>query len=312
MPVFAFLPLAKSLNWFRLSRLMVKRIGIIGASGWIGRHLAEALLKRGDQVIGFSRRENPNEDHEWRVWDGSGEIDLSGIDAVINLAGEAIDQRWTASKKKTFYESRVTLTKELVKSINHHKVSQLLNSSAVGIYGDRGDEELPESTTPASNYLAQLCVDWEEATQGVNSKVCLLRTGVVLGKDGRAWKKMLPPFKLGLGGKLGSGRQWMPWIHLADEIGAILHCLDCQIEGPVNLVAPKSCTNAEFTKALGKAINRPTLFAAPAVALKLALGDFAEEGLLASVRVVPEVLTKSGYQFQFPEIEGALEELTAG
>lgn len=309
MPVFAFLPLAKSLNGFRLPKFMAKRIGIIGASGWIGRHLAEALLKRGDQVIGFSRRENPNEDHEWRVWDGSGEIDLSGIDAVINLAGEAIDQRWTASKKKTFYESRVTLTKELVKNVHHQKVSQLLNSSAVGIYGDRGDEELPETTTPASNYLAQLCVDWEKATQGADAKVCLLRTGVVLGKDGRAWKKMLPPFKLGLGGKLGSGKQWMPWIHLADEIGGILHCLDHEIEGPVNLVAPESITNTEFTKAMGGVFHRPTIFTAPAFALKLALGDFAKEGLLASQRVIPRILLNSRYQFQFPELEGALEAL---
>lgn len=290
---------------------MAKKVGIIGASGWIGRHLAAALSERGDHVVGFSRRENSSQNHEWRVWNGSGEIDLAGIDAVINLAGEAIDQRWTDAKKEAFYKSRVTLTEDLVASMNHHKVPQLLNASAIGFYGNQGDTKLSESAPLGSGYLAELTSQWERATEGAEAKVSLLRTGVVLGKDGRAWKKMAPPFKLGFGGKLGSGKQWMPWIHLADEIGATLHCLDQEIEGPVNLVAPVSCTNAEFTKALGSALNRPTVFAAPAFALKLALGDFAKEGLLASVRVVPEVLEKTGYQFKYETIEEAVAELCA-
>lgn len=290
---------------------MAKKIGIIGATGWIGQHLVERIRARGDDVIGFSRRENPNNDHEWRVWNGVGRVDLSGIDAVVNLAGEAIDQRWTDLKKEAFYKSRVTLTEELVRSINHDKVPLLLNASAIGLYGDRGDELLPETASVGEGYLAELTRQWEKASDGAQAKVCLLRTGVVLGKDGRAWKKMAPPFKLGLGGKLGPGTQWMPWIHLADEIGSILHCLDYEIEGPVNLVAPKSCTNSEFTKTLGKALNRPTIFTAPAFALKLALGDFAQEGLLASVRVVPEVLNQTGYQFKYETIEEAVAELCA-
>ncbi|MFW2385842.1 MAG: TIGR01777 family oxidoreductase [Akkermansiaceae bacterium] len=290
---------------------MAKKIGIIGATGWIGQHLVEGIRARGDDVIGFSRRENPNNDHEWRVWNGVGRVDLSGIDAVVNLAGEAIDQRWTDLKKEAFYKSRVTLTEELVRSINHDKVPLLLNASAIGLYGDRGDELLPETASVGEGYLAELTRQWEKASDGAQAKVCLLRTGVVLGKDGRAWKKMAPPFKLGLGGKLGPGTQWMPWIHLADEIGSILHCLDHEIEGPVNLVAPKSCTNSEFTKTLGKALNRPTIFTAPAFALKLALGDFAQEGLLASVRVVPEVLNQTGYQFKYETIEEAVAELCA-
>lgn len=290
---------------------MAKKIGIIGATGWIGQHLVEGIRARGDDVIGFSRRENPNNDHEWRVWNGVGRVDLSGIDAVVNLAGEAIDQRWTDLKKEAFYKSRVTLTEELVRSINHDKVPLLLNASAIGLYGDRGDELLPETASVGEGYLAELTRQWEKASDGAQAKVCLLRTGVVLGKDGRAWKKMAPPFKLGLGGKLGPGTQWMPWIHLADEIGSILHCLDHEIEGPVNLVAPESCTNSEFTKTLGKALNRPTIFTAPAFALKLALGDFAQEGLLASVRVVPEVLNQTGYQFKYETIEEAVAELCA-
>lgn len=288
---------------------MAKTIGIIGASGWIGGHLAAALRERGDRVIGFSRREMCEANVEWRIWGGANGIDLDGIDAVINLAGEAIDQRWTESKKVDFYKSRVTLTEDLVAAINHHKVSQLLNASAIGFYGDQGDAKLLEAAPAGTGYLAELTSQWEKATEGADAKVGLLRTGVVLGKDGRAWKKMVPPFKLGLGGKLGSGTQWMPWIHLADEIGAILFCLDHEIEGPVNLVAPESCTNAEFTKVLGAALKRPTIFAAPAFALKLALGDFAKEGLLASVRVVPGVLEQAGYQFHFPTIEEAVGEL---
>ncbi|MDB4419189.1 TIGR01777 family oxidoreductase [bacterium] len=287
---------------------MAKTIGIIGASGWLGGHLTTALREFGYSVVGFSRSQRSGS-HEWRVWNAKGDFDLSGIDAVINLAGEAIDQRWLDSTKKAFHESRVVLTEDLVKSMNKHQVPFLLNASAVGYYGDRGNDELLEAEPPAENYLAQLCVDWEVATAGANSKVCLLRTGVVLGKGGRAWVKMSKVFKLGVGGKLGSGKQWMPWIHLADEIGAILHCLEKEIEGAVNLVAPESVTNAAFTKAVGLEMNRPTVFAAPAFVLKLALGDFAEEGLLASQRVIPQVLLESGYQFQFPEISDALRDL---
>lgn len=289
---------------------MAKTIGIIGASGWLGKHLAAALKGSGHSIVGFSRSQRSG-DHEWRVWDGKGGVDLSGIDAVINLAGEAIDQHWSDSTKRAFHESRVVLTQELVKSINNHQIPYLLNASAVGYYGDRENDELPEIEPAAENYLAQLCVDWEAATAGADSKVCLLRTGVVLGKEGRAWVKISKIFKLGLGGKLGAGKQWMPWIHLADEIGAILHCLEMEIEGAVNLVAPESVTNAAFTKALGLEMNRPTIFSAPALILKLALGDFAEEGLLASQRVIPQVLLESGYQFKFPEITNTLRELCA-
>lgn len=289
-----------------------KRVGVIGASGWLGGHLCEALLGRGWEVTGFSRSERADGEVKWRVWNGEGAVDLSGLDAVINLAGEAIDQRWTDARKVAFRESRVDLTRDLSVAIAESEVKVLLNASATGFYGDRGDDELPESEPVGEGYLARLCLDWEEAVELPDEvRVVLLRTGVVLGRGGRAWNKMRKVFNLGIGGRLGSGKQWMPWVHLADEIGAIVFCLENEIEGAVNLVAPNSVRNVGFTKAVGKAMRRPTVFPAPAFALKLFLGDFAEEGLLASMRVVPEALLKAGYEFVYPSIEDAMVELVS-
>ncbi|MGJ8694729.1 MAG: TIGR01777 family oxidoreductase [Verrucomicrobiaceae bacterium] len=287
---------------------MAKTIGIIGASGWLGRHLVPVLLEKGMEVVGYSRSAREDDEVRWRRWDGRGEINLSEVDVVVNLAGESIDQRWTEERKRLFYESRVSLTQNLVKAMEEQGCGHLVNASAVGYYGDRGNELLPESEPAAENYLARLCEEWEEAAAGPE-KVCLLRTGVVLGKGGGAWEKMSKIFGLGVGGKLGSGAQWFPWIHLADEIGSIVFCIENGIEGPVNLVAPESVTNGEFTKVVGRVMKRPTFFAAPAFALKLALGDFAEEGLLASQRVVPQVLVDGGYEFRYRDIESAVREL---
>lgn len=289
---------------------MIKKVGIIGASGWLGQHLSEALIQEGWVVIGYSRSSRDDGEVLWRQWDGEGEIDLTGLNAVINLAGESIDQRWSEEKKKAFRKSRVDLTESLSRAMQGSEVTVLLNASAVGYYGDRGEARLTESAEAGENYLARLCVDWEEAVSVPDLvRVCFLRTGVVLGEGGGAWAKMKVPFKLGIGGKLGSGRQWMPWIHLEDEIGAIVHCLEEEVHGPVNLVAPESVTNAAFTKEVGRAMSRPTFFAAPGFMLKLALGDFAEEGLLASQRVVPEVLEKTGFQFRFPDVGSAMKDL---
>lgn len=289
---------------------MIKKVGIIGASGWLGQHLSEALIQEGWVVIGYSRSSRDDGEVLWRQWDGEGEIDLTGLNAVINLAGESIDQRWSEEKKRAFRKSRVDLTESLSRAMQGSEVTVLLNASAVGYYGDRGEARLTESAEAGENYLARLCVDWEEAVSVPDLvRVCFLRTGVVLGEGGGAWAKMKVPFKLGIGGKLGSGRQWMPWIHLEDEIGAIVHCLEEEVHGPVNLVAPESVTNAAFTKEVGRAMSRPTFFAAPGFMLKLALGDFAEEGLLASQRVVPEVLEKTGFQFRFPDVGSAMKDL---
>jgi len=287
---------------------MAKTIGIIGASGWLGQQLSEALLEKGHRVIGFSRTEREDDAIIWRAW--GEQPDLSGIESIVNLAGESIDQRWTEEKKKEFYSSRVNVTRTAVRLMGESGIAHLVNASAVGIYGDQGSREIPEDAPKGDNYLAGLCLAWEDAAEGVE-KVTFLRTGVVLGKGGGAWEKMSKVFKLGIGGKLGSGEQWMPWIHLADEIAAIVFCLEQELEGPVNLAAPGCVTNATFTKAAGSALNRPTIFTAPEFALKLALGDFAEEGLLASQRVVPQALLERDFEFQFPKIEDALRDLTS-
>ncbi len=289
--------------------MRAQKIGIIGASGWLGCHLSAALIANGYEVVGFSRSLRDDSEMAWRQWNGEGEIDLTGLDAVVNLAGEAIDQRWTKERKVAFRKSRVDLTENLVKSLAVSEVKVLLNASATGFYGDRGNEELPETAEVGQGYLAELCRDWEESTNGAEGiRVCHLRTGVVLGAGGRAWEKMAKIFKLGIGGRLGSGKQWMPWIHLDDEIRGIIHCLENDLSGPVNLVAPESVTNADFTKAVGRVLKRPTVLPAPAFMLKLVLGEFAEEGLLASTRAVPEKLLQSGFQFLHSEIESALKE----
>ena len=289
-----------------------KTVGVIGASGWIGVHLCKALRAKGWTVTGFSRSQQEDEDITWRQWDGEGSIDLQGLCAVINLAGEAIDQRWTAKRKMVFRKSRVDLTQDLSDSISKSEVEVLLNASAIGIYGDRGDEELPEGACNGEGYLAGLCRDWENSVEVPDSvRTVFLRTGVVLGRGGRAWDKMSGIFKWGIGGKLGNGRQWMPWIHLQDEIGGIIYCLENYVRGPVNLVAPESVRNAKFTMAVGHAMKRPTPFPAPAFLLKLLLGGFAKEGLLASTKVVPEVLLNAGYAFEFPTIEKAMAELVS-
>jgi uncharacterized protein (TIGR01777 family) len=229
---------------------------------------------------------------------------------VINLAGESIDQRWTKARKLAFRKSRVELSAELSQRMAQSEVKVLLNASAIGIYGDRGDEELPEEASVGQGYLAGLCRDWEAAVAVPEKvRVVFLRTGVVLGNGGGAWGRIRPIFHLGIGGRLGKGCQWMPWIHLQDEVRAIVHCLENDLAGPVNLVAPGAVTNREFTQAVGRVLKRPTIFPAPAFALKLLLGEFAEEGLLASTRVVPRVLEETGFSFRHPTIEGALANL---
>ena len=289
-----------------------RTVGVIGASGQIGRHLCNALIARGWRVIAFSRSVREDGDVVWRKWAGEEEIDLEGLTSVINLSGEAIDQRWTKKRKALFRKSRVHLTAKLSKAIVNSNVEVLLNASATGIYGDRGDEGLPESASAGRSYLAELCRDWENAVEvPENVRTVFLRTGVVLGKDSRAWEKMRKIFKWGVGGKLGNGRQWMPWVHLNDEVEGIIFCLENEIAGPVNLVAPESVRNAQFTKAVGKAMRRFTPFAAPAFGLKLLLGDFAEEGLLASTRAIPQVLLDAGYEFKYPTIKKAMSEIVA-
>lgn len=287
-----------------------KRVGVIGASGWLGQALCSRLRERGWKVTGFSRSDRSRGEMEWRRWNGEDKPDLGGLDAIINLAGEAIDQRWSEERKKLLRRSRVDVTARVSEAMGDSEAGILLNASAIGVYGDRGDEALPESAEPGGGFLPDLCRDWEGAVEVPDHvRTVFLRTGLVLGVGGGAWGKMEKIFRLGIGGRLGSGRQWMPWIHIEDEIGAIIYCLEHEIRGPVNLVAPESVRNADFTRTVGRLLSRPTLFPAPALALRVVFGEFAREGLLASSRVVPQVLLDQGYQFHYPDIEAAMKTL---
>jgi len=259
---------------------MKRKIGIVGASGWIGRELSQVLMERGDEVVGFTRSARKDEEMAWRQWDTQSVPDLSGLDAVINLAGEPIDQRWSAAKKILFCKSRVDLTCLLARGIDKAGVPVFLNASATGFYGNTGDQKVTEKSGAGNGFLADLCIEWEKAAKCSKARVVLLRTGIVLGKGGRAWTRLEKIFKLGLGGRLGNGKQWMPWIHFQDEITAIIHCMDGGLEGPVNLVAPEELRNIEFTEKLARAFHKPAILPAPSFGLRLFFGEFAEEALL--------------------------------
>ncbi len=289
------------------------KLGIVGASGFIGGVLSDLAGSHGWSVVGFSRRpRNPaGSVSEWREW--SGRPDVSGLDALVNLAGESIAQRWTASNRKLFHESRVGVTETLVSAIAEAGQGPrvLVNGSAVGIYGDRGDEMLTDQAEPGAGYLADLCVEWESTAMPLRDRgvvVSLLRTGIVLGRGGDAWERMKKVFSLGLGGRFGSGCQWMPWIHVDDLAGGILHAIQHQLDGPLNGVAPEPERNKDFTEKLAKSLSRPAFVHAPEWGLKVGLGEFGG-ALLASQRAVPEALLDSGFRFRFPSLESALAEL---
>jgi uncharacterized protein (TIGR01777 family) len=238
---------------------------------------------------------------------------VSNFDAVIHLSGETVVGRWTDAKKKKIRESRVVSTRNLAQALAHtsEKPRALITASAIGYYGDRADELLREGSTPGTGFLAEVCREWEAAAHSAANagiRCAQLRTGVVLSPDGGALKMMLPPFRMGVGGNLGGGRQWMSWIHIQDWVGAAHHILKTDLlQGPVNMVATKPVTNAEFTKTLGSVLSRPTIFPVPAFAANLAFGQMAEEVLLASQRVEPNQLVTSGYPFRYSDLRKALE-----
>lgn len=287
-------------------------VGILGASGFLGRALSHHLVERGWRVIRFSRNPPSGED-DWRAMTP---LNLEGLQAVINLAGESIAQRWTARKWEKIVDSRVGLTKSLVATWRamtpEVRPAALLNASAVGIYPSSGDHVLPESAAPGSGRMGALCRDWEAAAveaEEFGVRVVRLRTGIVLGRDGEAWTRLHRIFRMGVGGRLGNGHQWFPWVHLADELAAITFALEnSAVVGPVNLCAPEVVTNRQFTTTLARTLKRPALCHAPGVALRLLLGGFGQS-LLASYRMVPERLRKAGFAFQFPTLEGALKDL---
>lgn len=292
------------------------RVGVIGASGFVGQALSAELAASGIEVTGFSRRPESARVEGVAAWRCSRQLDVSGLDGLVNLAGEPINQRWTAARRKRFHDSRAGLTGRLVKSIAELPAAArpgvLVNASAVGIYGDRGDELLEEPAAPGEGYLVDLCTTWESAAaaaQELGVRVVMMRIGVVLGSGGGAFELMRRIFSLGLGGRLGSGRQWVPWIHLADLARALCFSLTEEgVCGPVNGAAPGSVQNLGFTKALAGELGRPAILPAPGFALKAMLGGFGEV-LLASQRVVPAALLEAGFEFRHPELEGALKDL---
>ena len=295
---------------------MSGNLGIVGASGFIGRELARQASAAGWKVCGFSRNaRGPSEGiPSWRPW---AEVpDLRGLNALVNLAGEPVNQRWTAERRKLFHSSRIGVTERIAAGLEVLHAAErprvLINASAVGIYGDRGDEILEDDAAPGSGYLADLCRDWEKAADavaGLGLRVMKWRTGVVLGREGAAFGQMLIPFRLGVGGRLGSGEQWMPWIHVEDLAGSMLHGIGhATLSGPVNGSAPEPERNADFTRKLAKALHRPALIPVPPFALRLALGGFAS-AVLSSQRAVPRALLESGFRFRYPTLETALAEL---
>jgi uncharacterized protein (TIGR01777 family) len=292
---------------------------VTGSSGLIGSDLVAALKDRGHQVIRLVRSEDQLSDNRL-LWDPEHHelnmADFEGFDVVINLAGENIASGlWTEAKKKKIRDSRVLTTHmlcELLAMLNKPP-KILINASAVGYYGDRGDEILDENSLPGTGFLAEVCQKWEEATKPASDKgirVILLRFGAILSSKGGVLGKMRLPFKLGLGGVIGSGKQYMSWISIDDLIGVVLHVIsNDSLSGPVNTVTPEPVTNKEFTKTLGKTLNRPTILPVPAFAVKLIFGEMGDELLLSSTRALPSKLEASDYTFLYPDLASALKHL---
>jgi uncharacterized protein (TIGR01777 family) len=284
---------------------------LTGASGLIGSAVAPVLESSGHRVFKMRRGEGPG-----ATWNpAEGQIDLAPalpLDAVIHLAGENIGARWTAERKRRIRESRVAGTRLLAETLASlpSRPKVLVCASATGFYGDRGDEWLDESSPPGSGYLAEVCRDWEAAAtpaEAAGIRVVRLRFGLVLARQGGALAKMLPAFRIGLGGRLGNGRHYWSWIALQDAVAALLHALSCEsLCGPVNAVSPQPVTNREFTATLGRALRRPTIFAMPRFAVNLLFGEMGREAMLASCRARPAKLLTGGFQFQAPDLETAL------
>jgi uncharacterized protein len=291
------------------------RVLVSGVSGPIGAALLPSLKASGYQVTRLVR--GPAAGDTDIHWDPAQPVApelVSGFDVVIHLAGETIVGRWTDAKRARIRDSRALGTRHLAQALAQarNRPRVFISGSAIGFYGDRGDEVLREDSAPGLGFLSEVCREWEAASRPASEagiRTANLRTGLVLSAEGGALAKMLTPFKLGLGGRLGSGRQWWSWIHVQDLVGAMHHILKSDlIEGAVNGVAPRPVTNDEFTKTLGSVLSRPTIFPVPEFALRLVLGrDAAKELLLASQRVEPARLVASGYPFQYTDLRKALQ-----
>jgi hypothetical protein len=292
------------------------RITLTGATGFVGQALIARLLAAGHTLHLLARK--PHQTIDSTVWDSSRAVPaeaLAGAEAVINLAGEPVSQRWNAAVKERIRNTRIEGTRHLVDAIGRmeKKPQVLVSASAVGYYGSRGDEILTEASKPATDFLAEVCIEWEREAlraESMGVRVVLPRIGLVLGNGG-ALAKMLPAFKSGVGGTLGPGTQWMPWIHIDDLIGLIDYALATpQVNGALNASSPNPVRNIEFTKQLAKAVHRWALFPVPEFALKLLFGEMAAI-VIASQRVVPEATGKAGFKFQFPQLPEALRAVLA-
>jgi len=309
----------KQMGLFQQAATQMKLV-IAGSTGFIGSPLCDQLIEQGHSLILLSRSLSsgttpPNK--KWITWNppsgGAWEQAIEGTDGIISLAGEPIAaRRWTETQKRRIRSSRIDATRALVAAIAKAKQKPrfLINGSAVGYYGPRGDETITEESSPGTDFLSRTCVEWEEEAkkaEGYGVRVVRLRTGIVLGKNGGALAKMVPPFKFFVGGPLGSGTQWMSWIHLDDEIGLIVFLVNHPTaSGPVNATAPSPVTMKEFCKTLGQVLHRPSWAPVPAFALRLLLGEMAEM-LLAGQRVLPAKAQRLGYKFKYSDLRQALQ-----
>ncbi len=299
------------------------KILITGATGFIGSRLCEILSQAGHTLTALSRdgataqRKVPHlqEAFSWDPLTASPPAEaFTDVEAVIHLAAESIAGRWTDAKKRAIRESRIVGTRNLVEGLSKlsSRPKVLISASAIGYYGDRGEEMLTEDASPGADFIGKLCQEWEREAakaQDVGMRVVRLRTGLVLGPDGGALQAMLPLFKLGLGGPLGSGRQWWPWIHRDDAVGLIVYALEkSNLSGPVNVTAPQTVRQKEFAHVLGRLLRRPAFIPAPALALKIVLGELSSE-LLASRLAISRRAQEMGYRFRFAELEPALRDI---
>jgi uncharacterized protein (TIGR01777 family) len=294
------------------------KVAVTGSSGLIGTALVKSLQADGHQPVRMLRSRDRS-DGSALYWDPArGELDpkgLAGIDAVVNLAGAGIlDKRWTDARKQDLLDSRVVSTTLLADTLASMSSPPpvLLSGSAIGWYGNRANQALTEASDPGTDFLAGLCKAWEDATRPAELagvRVAHLRSGLVQSKKGGVLGKTLPLYKLGIGGRLGSGKQWWSWISIADEVGAIRFLLEADVTGPVNLTAPEPVTNLDYTRTLGAVLGRPTLIPTPMVGPKLLLGSEAAQTIVDSQRVLPRVLENAGYQFAYPTLEPALRAL---